>query len=108
MNNILFSVALLIAILLVVIFLLCTFNKLKRKIPIQYSKRASGSNQSAHLPLKINSAGVIPVIFASSFMMTPQTILGFFAASQSEASWYQICQPSLITVNPSVQQSIRY
>jgi preprotein translocase subunit SecY len=89
MNNILFSVALLSAILLVVI-LVVYVQQAERKIPIQYSKRASGSNQSAHLPLKINSAGVIPVIFASSFMMTPQTILGFFAASQSEASWYQI------------------
>ena len=89
MNNILFSVALLTAILLVVI-LVVYVQQAERKIPIQYSKRASGSNQSAHFPLKINSAGVIPVIFASSFMMTPQTILGFFAASQSEASWYQI------------------
>lgn len=88
-RNILFSVALAIAMLLVVIFTIY-MQQAERRIPIQYSKRATGSNQTAHLPLKINSAGVIPVIFASSFMMTPQTILGFFAASNADETWYQV------------------
>lgn len=88
-RNILFSVALAIAMLLVVIFTIY-MQQAERRIPIQYSKRAAGSNQTAHLPLKINSAGVIPVIFASSFMMTPQTILGFFAANYANATWYQV------------------
>ncbi|AZP03803.1 preprotein translocase subunit SecY [Jeotgalibaca ciconiae] len=88
-TNIIFSVALLVAMLLVVIFVVY-IQQAERRIPVQYSKRATGSNQAAHLPLKINSAGVIPVIFASSFMMTPQTILGFFAASHSDATWYQV------------------
>lgn len=88
-RNILFSVALAVAMLLVVIFTIY-MQQAERRIPIQYSKRAAGSNEAAHLPLKINSAGVIPVIFASSFMMTPQTILGFFAANSSDATWYQV------------------
>ncbi|HJA89604.1 MAG TPA: preprotein translocase subunit SecY [Candidatus Jeotgalibaca merdavium] len=88
-TNIIFTVALLVAMLLVVIFVVY-IQQAERRIPVQYSKRATGSNQAAHLPLKINSAGVIPVIFASSFMMTPQTILGFFAANHSEATWYQV------------------
>ncbi len=50
-----------------------------RKIPIQYAKRMDGRSpvggQTTHLPLKVNAAGVIPVIFASAFMVTPQTIL---------------------------------
>ncbi|MFT8319537.1 MAG: preprotein translocase subunit SecY [Bacillus sp. (in: firmicutes)] len=54
-----------------------------RKIPIQYAKRmVNGNNmsggQSTHLPLKVNSAGVIPVIFAVSFLVTPRTVAGFF------------------------------
>lgn len=88
-QNIIFAIALLIAMLLLVIFVVF-IQQAERRIPIQYSKRATGSNQAAHLPLKINSAGVIPVIFASSFMMTPQTILGFFAATHSEATWYNV------------------
>lgn len=53
-----------------------------RKIPIQYAKRLVGRSpvggQSTHLPLKVNAAGVIPVIFAISFIITPPTIASFF------------------------------
>ncbi|MFC4713767.1 preprotein translocase subunit SecY [Planococcus dechangensis] len=57
-----------------------------RKIPIQYAKRVAGRGQSSngqqtHLPLKVNAAGVIPVIFAVAFMITPQTISSFFGAN---------------------------
>ena len=88
-SNIVFAVALLVAMILLVVFVVY-IQQAERRIPIQYSKHTTGSNQAAHLPLKINSAGVIPVIFASSFMMTPQTILGFFATSHGEATWYQV------------------
>lgn len=60
----------------------------QRKIPVQYSKRANGASQMAYLPLKINSAGVIPVIFASSFMLIPATILGFFTTQHGSESWF--------------------
>lgn len=53
-----------------------------RKIPIQYAKRLVGRSpvggQTTHLPLKVNAAGVIPVIFAISFLIAPQTIATFF------------------------------
>jgi len=53
-----------------------------RKIPVQYAKRMVGrkmyGGQSTHIPLKINSAGVIPVIFASSLLLFPVTIANFF------------------------------
>ncbi|WP_044895211.1 preprotein translocase subunit SecY [Bacillus alveayuensis] len=56
-----------------------------RKIPIQYAKRLEGRNpvggHSAHLPLKVNAAGVIPVIFAVSFIITPPTIASFFGSN---------------------------
>lgn len=72
-----------LAIVVAVIF----FQQALRKIPIQYSKRVAGAKQSdaqaTHLPLKLNSAGVIPVIFASAFIITPQTILTFFDQSNN-------------------------
>ena len=57
-----------------------------RKIPIQYAKRVSGrgqttAGQQTHLPLKLNAAGVIPVIFASAFFITPQSIATFFGTN---------------------------
>ncbi len=57
-----------------------------RKIPIQYAKRVTGrgqttAGQQTHLPLKLNAAGVIPVIFASAFFMAPQSIATFFGTN---------------------------
>src|SRR5690625_3467777 len=56
-----------------------------RKIPIQYAKklvnRSPVGGHSTHLPLKVNAAGVIPVIFAVAFIMAPRTIAGFFEGS---------------------------
>jgi preprotein translocase subunit SecY len=56
-----------------------------RKIPIQYAQRQAGRSpvggQSTHLPLKVNAAGVIPVIFAVSFVFAPQTIASFFGSN---------------------------
>ncbi|HIS28047.1 MAG TPA: preprotein translocase subunit SecY [Candidatus Avamphibacillus intestinigallinarum] len=53
-----------------------------RKIPIQYAKKMNNhtpvGGQSTHLPLKVNAAGVIPVIFAVAFIMAPRTIANFF------------------------------
>jgi len=61
-----------------------------RKIPVQYAKRVVGQKmyggQSTHIPLKVNGAGVIPVIFAISLLMFPITIAGFWA-DQRWAQW---------------------
>ncbi|TFE23899.1 preprotein translocase subunit SecY [Cohnella luojiensis] len=61
-----------------------------RKIPVQYAKRVVGQKmyggQSTHIPLKVNGAGVIPVIFAISLLMFPITIAQFWA-DQSWAQW---------------------
>jgi preprotein translocase subunit SecY len=57
-----------------------------RKIPVQYAKRVIGQKmyggQTTHIPLKVNGAGVIPVIFASSLLMFPITIAQFWANRQ--------------------------
>jgi preprotein translocase subunit SecY len=61
----------------------------QRRIPVQYAKRVVGRKmygaQSSHLPLKINMAGVIPPIFASSILMFPATILTFWQNSTLDA-----------------------
>ncbi|MFE6170031.1 preprotein translocase subunit SecY [Viridibacillus arvi] len=56
-----------------------------RKIPIQYAKRAGAQRgaQQSHLPLKVNAAGVIPVIFAVAFIVTPRTIATFFGDNKA-------------------------
>ncbi len=89
LQAVLFTVAVVLVLILMIIVVIYMENS-RRKIPVQYSKRVSASEQSAHIPLKVNSAGVIPVIFASSFIMTPQTILGFFAQNYSGAQWYKV------------------
>jgi preprotein translocase subunit SecY len=77
--NIMFLFFLLVVMVLVVGVILF-FETAQRRIPIQYAKRVVGrriyGGQSSHLPLKINVAGVIPPIFASSIMMFPATIGG--------------------------------
>lgn len=70
-----------LVIMVVVIFAVIFMETSTRKIAVQYAKRQQGrrvyGGQSAHLPLKINSAGVIPPIFASSMLAFPATITGF-------------------------------
>ena len=57
-----------------------------RKIPVQYAKRVVGrkiyGGQSTHIPLRVNTAGVMPIIFAQSIMFVPQTVLTFFPTSE--------------------------
>ena len=78
----LFGFLLLLAFIFTVIGFIIFFERSHRRIPIQYAKRVVGrkmyGGQSTHLPLKINSAGVIPPIFASSLILFPATIAQFF------------------------------
>ncbi len=73
---------LVVAVFLVVIGLVVFVQQAERRIPIQYAKKVVGrklyGGQSTYLPLKVNMAGVIPIIFAMSIMMLPQTLIGFF------------------------------
>ncbi|MCI9196603.1 MAG: preprotein translocase subunit SecY [Lachnospiraceae bacterium] len=66
------------AIVLVMIVFVLILNDATRKIPVQYSKKMQGrkmvGGQSSHIPLKVNTAGVIPIIFASSIMSFPTII----------------------------------
>ena len=75
--------ALLVLVLLAVVVGVIYVQQALRKIPIQYAKKVGGRSaqvgaQQTHLPLKVNAAGVIPVIFAVAFIVTPQTLATFF------------------------------
>ncbi len=78
------SLIALVAIVLAVTAFVVFMERAQRKIPVNYAKRQQGRKiyaaQSSHLPLKINMAGVIPPIFASSFIMFPATIAQFFSS----------------------------
>ncbi len=86
-----FSVILLVVIAAVVIAAIVAVNEGQRRIPVQYAKRVVGrriyGGQSTHIPLKVNQAGVIPVIFASSILLFPSTVANFFPAS-AVAQWF--------------------
>ena len=64
-----------------------------RKIPVQYAKRVVGrkvyGGQATHIPLKILTAGVMPIIFAQALMFLPSTIASFFPQGNSFGDWLQ-------------------
>jgi preprotein translocase subunit SecY len=72
------SLLVITAIVIAVVAVIVFFERAQRKIPIQYAKRMVGrkmyGGQTSHLPLKVNAAGVIPPIFASSLLMFPGTL----------------------------------
>ena len=82
-----FIVAMLLIVLSLIIFIVFV-EKAQRRLLVQYPKRQVGNKiyggQSSHLPLKINTAGVRPVIFASSILLLPNTMSSFGAGSSNE------------------------
>ena len=76
-----FIILILIVFMVVVVGFIIFVEQGQRRIPVQYAKRVVGrkmyGGQSTHLPLKINTAGVIPAIFASSIIMFPATVASF-------------------------------
>jgi len=83
-----FAVLILVTLMVGVIGFIIFVEQAQRRIPVQYAKRVVGrrmyGGQSTHLPLKINTSGVIPPIFASSIIMFPATIGSFV-----EVEWIQ-------------------
>jgi preprotein translocase subunit SecY len=94
-----FIVTVLVLALAVVAFI-CLMERAQRRIPIQYPKRQVGNKMfqgdSSHLPLKLNTAGVIPPIFASSLLLLPLTIAQFMGQGGEGPDW-------LITVTTALQ-----
>jgi preprotein translocase subunit SecY len=75
----------LLAMMVLVVAAIVFVERGQRRITVQYAKRVVGrrmyGGQSTHLPLRVNTSGVIPVIFASSIIAFPQTIASFFQAN---------------------------
>ena len=80
-----FAALLIIALVLLTVILTVVLNGGERRIPVQYAKKVQGrkmmGGQSSHIPLKVNTGGVIPIIFASSLMQLPIVISSFFKTS---------------------------
>ncbi len=86
-----FAAMVIIALVIFVTFAVVFVERGQRKILVNYAKRQVGNKvyagQSTHLPLKLNMSGVIPPIFASSIILLPATIVGWFAAGQADG-WF--------------------
>ena len=91
---------------LVLIYVVVCFESALRKVPIHYAKRQAGSsfaqNQNTHMPFKLNMAGVIPPIFASSIIMFPATLASWLGNSSNDnwltrlSGWLGHGQPAYI------------
>jgi preprotein translocase subunit SecY len=81
-NLSLIAMVVLVVFMLVVVGFIVYMERAQRRIPVQYAKRVVGrriyGGQSTYLPLRVNTGGVIPVIFASSVVMVPATVAGMF------------------------------
>jgi preprotein translocase subunit SecY len=86
-----FAVFGLLAMMIAVIVFVVFIERSQRRLVVQYPKRQQGNRmfmgESSFLPLKINTAGVIPPIFASSLLLLPQTLIGFMGMTANPPEW---------------------
>jgi len=94
------SEVILVGIMFVIVGFVVLLTQGTRKIPVQYAKRVVGrkiyGGQSTHIPMKVNTAGVMPIIFAQSVMFIPTTVATFFSASefmQNVMRWFSFDHP---------------
>jgi len=90
----------LMGIMFLVICFVVLLTQGTRKIPVQYAKRVVGrkvyGGQNTHIPLRVNTAGVMPIIFAQSIMFIPSTVSTFFVDSEFSTSimrWFSFEHP---------------
>ncbi len=86
------AAAIIVAVIVLMVVFVCILQDGVRKIPVQYSQKIVGrktaGGQQSTIPLKVNTAGVIPVIFASSLLSTPIIVAQFFAGGAAEWTRY--------------------
>lgn len=103
------AAVIILAVIVVTVLLVILLNGATRNIPVQYAKKMQGrkmvGGQSSSIPLKVNTAGVIPVIFASSLMSTPSIIAAFMGRGNgngigskilkglSQQNWFSLSNP---------------
>ena len=87
--------AMMLAVMVAVIASVVAMTQAQRKIPVQYAKRVVGrkmyGGQSTHIPLRVNTAGVIPIIFAQSLIILPGTLALYFHGNrviEAVAGWF--------------------
>lgn len=89
-------VAILVVASALIIYFTTFVQQAERKVPIQYTKLTQGAPTSSYLPLRVNPAGVIPVIFAGSITTAPATILQFLQRAQgNNVGWLNSLQEAL-------------
>ncbi|MCE5322440.1 preprotein translocase subunit SecY [bacterium] len=99
-----FKLALLVALFVGTIAFMIAVTQAQRKIPIQHVKRVVGNKmyggQSSFLPLKVNSAGVIPIIFAVSIQYFPLTVVNIFTHGDPQTKFGEIAQSFANNIAP--------
>lgn len=103
------AIAVILAVLIAMVAFTVLLQEAVRRIPVQYAKKMQGrkmvGGQSSHIPLKVNTAGVIPVIFASSLMTTPAVVAQFFNVDYSTIGGkILLCLSSSNWCNPQAPQ----
>jgi preprotein translocase subunit SecY len=87
----------LLAMAIVVVLFIVFMERSQRRLLIQYPKRQQGNRmvggENSFLPLKINTSGVIPPIFASSLLLLPTTVIQMMAANPNPPAWMESVQP---------------
>jgi preprotein translocase subunit SecY len=90
----------LLGLMFVIVAFVVLLTQGTRKIPVQYAKRVVGrkvyGGQSTHIPLRVNTAGVMPIIFAQAIMFIPSTVAAFFSNSefmQAVMRWFSLDHP---------------
>ena len=101
LNNSLIFIAILVVVSMIIVYFTTFVEQAQYKIPIQYTKIAQGAPSSSYLPLKVNPAGVIPVIFASSITAAPAAILQFLVSTGHNGVWVRRIQDLFATTTPS-------
>ena len=100
-NNGAANFAIIVAVVLLATLAVVYIEQAQRRIPVQYAKRMIGRRQyggsTTYIPVKINTAGVIPVIFASSILAMPQLIAGF---GNDRSAWVQWIMRNLQQTHP--------
>ena len=90
--NMLMAVSIVIGAFLL-IYIVVYFESAQRKIPVHYAKRQFGhvgQGQNTHMPFKLNMAGVIPPIFASSIILFPSTLLSWFGSNNTDSMLHKV------------------
>lgn len=89
-----FTLVATVVVFLVIIVFIVFMTGAERRIPVQYAKRVVGrkmyGGQSSHIPIKVNMSGVMPIIFASSFLAIPTMVLSFMGTGRSDMFIYKL------------------